>query len=154
MPFRLRRDTRKWFQDIAGDFEVDFDMYYLCLVAGLAAGGRRAETKSQDTTELVDTFPGSYKEKGRVIIALFLATEIERMGISQNDREAVHKQIKELVDPRTPSQLSEEGMRQMNQISYGGFDALTEEFDDRPRSIEVFLTRYCDAILHSCNFVS
>jgi hypothetical protein len=142
MPFRLRRDSRKWFQDIAGDFEVDFDMYYLCLVAGLAAGGRRAEVKTSDTTELVDTFPGSYREKGRVIIALFLATEIERMGISQDDREAVHKQIRELVDPRTPSQLSEDGMKLMNQISYGVFDVLTEQFDDRPRSIESFLVGY------------
>ena len=59
MPFRLRRDTRKWFQDITKDFELDFDMYYLCLVAGLSAGGRRSEIKSSDTTELVDTFPGS-----------------------------------------------------------------------------------------------
>ena len=146
MPFRLRRDTRKWFQDILKDFEVDFDMYYLCLVAGLAAGGRRAEIKSSETTELVENFPGSYKEKGRVIVALFLATEIERMGISQDDREAVHKQIRELVDPRTPSQLSENGMKIMNQISYGGFDVLTEEFDDRPRSSESFLTAYCKTL--------
>ena len=67
MPFRLRRDTRKWFQDIQSNFEVDFDMYYLCLVAGLAAGGRRAEIKTADTTELVDAYPGPYKERGRII---------------------------------------------------------------------------------------
>lgn len=142
MPFRLRRDTRKWFQDISKDFEVDFDMYYLCLAVGLAAGRRQTEIKSSETTELVDSWPGSYKEKGRIIIALCLATEIERMGISNDDREAVHKQIRELVDPWTPSQLSEDGMKLINQISYGGFDALTEEFDDRPRSLEAFLVTY------------
>jgi hypothetical protein len=142
MPFRLRRDARKWFQDISSEFEVDFDMYYLCLIAGLSHGGRRTEIKTQDTTELVDSFPGSYKEKSRVIIALFLATEIERMGISENDREAVHKQIRDLVDPRTPSQLSEAGMKLMNQVSYGGFDVLTEEYDDRPRSLESFLVSF------------
>ncbi len=147
MPFRLRRDTRKWFQDISKDFEVDFDMYYLCLVAGLSSGGRRADVKSSETTELVENFPGPYREKSRIIIALFLATEIERMGIAQDDREAVHKQIRELVDPRTPSQLSENGMKIMNQISYGGFDVLTEEFDDRPRSIESFLVSFHSRIL-------
>ncbi len=146
MPFRLRRDTRKWFQDISTDFAVDFDMYYLCLVAGLAAGGRQVDIKSTETTDLVDNFPGPYKEKSRVIIALFLATEIERMGISADDREAVHKQINGLVDPRTPSQLSEEGMKLMNQISYGGFEILTEQFEDRPRSTEAFLSRYCRLI--------
>ncbi len=142
MPFRLRKDTRHWFQDISGDFQVDFDMYYLCLVAGLSAGGRRIEIKSADTTELVDYFPGPYKEKNRIIIALFLATEIERMGVSTNDREAVHKQISKLVDPRTPSQLSEEGMKLMNQISYGGYELLTEQFEDRPRSTEAFLVKF------------
>lgn len=146
MPFRLRRDTRKWFQDISKDFDLDFDMYYLCLVAGLSAAGRRTEIKSSDTTELVDSWPGSYKEKGRLIIALFLAIEIERLGISQDDREAVHKQIRGLVDPRSPSQLSEDGMRLMNQISYGGFDVLTEEFDDRPRSTESFLVGFSQLI--------
>ncbi len=142
MPFRLRKDTRHWFQDISGDFVVDFDMYYLCLVAGLSAGGRRIDIKSTETTELVDYFPGPYKETNRIIISLFLATEIERMGVSTDDREAVHKQISKLVDPRTPSQLSEEGMKLMNQISYGGFDMLTEQFEDRPRSTEVFLVKF------------
>lgn len=142
MPFRLRRDTRTWFKDISKEFELDFDMYYLCLIAGISAGGRKADIKTSDTTELVDTFPGSYREKSRIIIALFLAGEIDRVGISSDDREAMHAQIRELVDPRTPSQLSDEGMRIMNQISYGGFDLLTEEFDDRPRSLETFLVAY------------
>ena len=142
MSFRLRKDTRNWFQDISVDFVVDFDMYYFCLVAGLSEGGRQIEIKTADTTELVDYFPGPYKEKSRVIIALFLATEIERMGIPIGDREAVHKQISNLVDPRTPSQLSEEGMKLMNQISYAGFEILTERFDDRPRSTEAFLTNF------------
>ncbi|MEX2258528.1 MAG: hypothetical protein WD672_07445 [Woeseia sp.] len=142
MAFRLRRDARRWFQDISADFDVDFDMYYLCLLAGLAAGGRRSEVRTTDTTELVDYFPGPYKEKGRVIIALFLATEIERIGIAKSDREAVHKQIRELVDPRTPSQLSDQGRKMMNAISSGGFELLTEQFDDRPRSIESFLVRF------------
>lgn len=142
MPFRLRRDARRWFQDISGNFEVDFDMYYFCLIAGLAAGGHRIEIKASETTELVDSFPGPYKEKGRIIVALFLATEISRMRIPKDDREAVYKQIRELVDPRTPAQLSETGMRLLNEISYGGFDLLTESFDDRPRSMETFLIQY------------
>lgn len=146
MPFRLRRDTRKWFQDISTSFEVDFDMYYLCFVAGLAAGARNAQTKTAETTELVENFPGPYREKSRIIIALFLSLELQRLEIDRGDREAVHKQIVNLVDPRTPSQLSDAGMKLMNEISYGGFDVLTEEFDDRPRSIEAFLSRYCRMI--------
>lgn len=142
MPFRLRRDARKWFQDVSEDFELDFDMYYLCLLAGLARAGKRVETKSADTTELVDAFPGPYKEKGRVIVALFLRVEIDRLGIAKDDREKIYKQIQELADTRTPSQLSDKGMKLMNEISYGGFDVLTEEFDDRPRSMEAFLISY------------
>lgn len=142
MPFRLRRDARAWFQDISTEFDVDFDMYYLCLMAGLAAGGRRSETRQQDTTELVDNFPGPYREKGRLIVALFVATEIRRLGVSVADRDAVHSQIRSLVDPRSPSQLSDDGLREMNLIASGGFDVLSEEMEDRPRTLEAFLPAF------------
>lgn len=146
MPFRLKRETRKWFQDISSNFEVDFDMYYLCLIASLASGGKKGDAERDEATDLVDSFPGAYKEKSRVIIALFLASEIERLGIASENREAVYKQIRQLVDPQTPSQLSDTGMKLMNQMSFGGFDLLTEQFEDRPRSLEAFLVRYHEIV--------
>jgi len=141
MPFRLRRDTRKWFADIEDDFALDFDMYYFCLMAGLRTD-RKEKVLTADTTELVDRFPDAYKAKGRLLTSVFLSKELEQQGIDLSERDAVHAAIAQLIDTDRPAKLSELGMNEMNKYSYGGFDILTEWLDDRPRSIETFLPLY------------
>lgn len=144
-PFRLRKDARKWFKEIEGGLASEapqFEMYYFCLAAGLAAG-RKADATTENTAELVDYFPGQYRSKGRVIVAWFLARELRSMGIKMHEREVVHMTIKSLVDPLSPSHLSDEGMRVLNRYSYGGFEVLTDEwFDTPPTSIETFLPMF------------
>ena len=141
MPFRLRRDARQWFRGVSSSFALDFDMYYLCLMAGLAES-RLANTATAETTELVDNFPGEYRTKGRLIVALFLARELRRMSIKYSERTTVHKTIDELVEPIAPSHLSDAGLRQINKYAYGGYEVLTEWFAERPRRLETFLLEY------------
>ena len=141
MPFRLRRDARQWFRGIHSAFSLDFDMYYLCLMAGLAES-RLANTATAETTELVDNFPGEYRTKGRLVVALFLARELRRLSIDYSERTTVHETIDRLVEPLSPSQLSDEGLREINRYAYGGYEVLTEWFADRPRRLETFLREY------------
>ena len=141
MPFRLRRDTRKWFRDIESEFQLDFDMYYICLIAGLSTC-EKTHVPTADTTELVDYYPGEYREKGRLIISLFLSRELKSQGINFSEREALHGEISGLLDSMSPSCLSDMGMKEMNRYSYGGFKILTEWFTKRPRSLEDFLPLY------------
>lgn len=142
MPFRLSKDAREWFQHIEDGFELDFDIYYLCLMAGLATG-KKGSVPTTQAPELVDYFPTAYQSKARVIVALFLSKELEAFGISMSERDQVYGQIAQLVDPLTPSGLSDVGMREMNRYSYGGFDVLANEwFEERPRIMEVFLPMF------------
>lgn len=145
MPFRLRKDAREWFKHIEPDLGLDFDMYYFCLIAGLATGTKR-DTPADQTTELVDNFPQKYAAKSRLIIGLFLAKEIERMGIDFSSRDLVYKQIHDLVDINTAHMLSDVGMREMNRLSYGGLEVLMEYFEERPASIETFLPEFQEHI--------
>ena len=139
MPFRLSKDAREWFRDLEDGFDIDFDIYYLCLMAGLSTGKKESVPTTQ-APELVDYFPADYQSKRRVIVALFLSKELEALGISMSERDQVYGQIAKLVDPLTPSGLSDVGMREMNRYSYGGFDVLANEwFEERPRIMEVFL---------------
>lgn len=121
-------------------------MYYLCLMAGLAGSYAIDNVTTADTTELVDNFPGEYREKGRLIIGFFLSRELKRLGIGLTEREALHTAISGLVDPQTPSRLSDAGMKQMNQYGYGGFELLATHFDDKPRHLETFLPMYAQMI--------
>lgn len=141
MPFRLRKDTRKWFKNVESAFDLDFDMYYLCLMAGLAVG-RKEDIPIGDTTELVDDFPGDYRAKGRLVLSLFLSRELKALGVKLSERTTLHSAIHRLVDPLSASHLSDAGLKEMNRYSFGGFEVLTEWFDDQPRTIETFLPLY------------
>ena len=142
MPFRLREDARKWFSDIRPKFELDFDTYYFCLMAGLATS-RKEAISAGETTDLVDNLPGRYRSRKGVIISLFLSKELEIMGVSMSEKSQVRAEIARLIDPQEPSGLSTTGMNEINCYSYGGYDVLANEwFDDRPRTIEVFLPMY------------
>jgi len=116
-------------------------MYYFCLIAGLLEE-KRSKIPSEKASELVSNFPGDYQEKSSYIIALFLSQELKSLGIDFSDREILHDQISKLVDSLSPSRLSTEGMRRMNEYSYGGLDVLKEWFGEKPRSLEEFLPHY------------
>jgi hypothetical protein len=141
MPFQLRLATRDWFRHIEDDFDLAFDMYYFCLVAGLVEGERTA-VDNHKKSELVSRFPGDYQEKSRYIIALYLSRELQSLGVDFTDRKTLHNQISSLIDSMRPSRLSPEGMRRMNQYSYGGLDVVKEWFEEKPRSLEEFLPHY------------
>jgi hypothetical protein len=144
MPFRLNNDAKKWFKDISKDFghASQFDMYYFCLMAGLATN-TLTHIPDSETSELVDSFPAEYAAKGRLIISLFISRELRRQGVEFTERAAVNSSIRRLVDPNSPSRLSSEGMKLLNQYSNGGFEVLVGWFgntpDDRPRMLATFL---------------
>lgn len=145
MAFRLRKDAHDWFKHIRNSLSLDFDMYYLCLMAGLTTR-RKEETLTAQTTELVGYFPGEYQPRAFVIIALFLSRELQEMGIHTSDRAGLNDAISGLVDPYSSSHLSDEGMRQVNKYAYGGYEVLNEWFEDRPQHIETFLPQYKEHI--------
>lgn len=145
MSFRLRKDARAWFRDLRPSLDLDFDMYYFCLMVGLAA--RNKETIQQaDTDEIVQYFPGEYGPRGRLIVAIFLKAELDGLGVKMTERAAVHETIRRLVSPTSPSYLSGDGEREINRYAHGGFEVLTEWFQERPRTLEVFLPMYFDRI--------
>ena len=63
MPFLLRDEAREWFRYVKDDFDLNFDMYYLCLLPGLSQGEKQT-LPGDKTSELVDNFPGSYQSRG------------------------------------------------------------------------------------------
>jgi len=138
--FRLRGEARDFFKSIRPQLELDFDVYYFCLQAGLAV--RRKADEPEHATDLVDYFPGDYKRNSRLIVALFLSRELHELGVSMTERTSVHKAIRGFIDPLSPSHLSDAGTKQLNRYAYGGYDVLNEWFDERPRHLETFLPLY------------
>lgn len=141
--FRIRNDARTWFKQIASDFNTDFDQYYFCLMAGFAAQ-RSNETGA--TSEFNDDFVQDYKEASRFLIGLLVTAELKTAGIGLGERDAVREMFKRLIDPRSPNQLTDDGMRRMNAYASGGYDFLADSREDKPFTSEEFLRDYAQLI--------
>ena len=149
MDFAIHKDARKWFEDIRSDLLAphgtvparDFDAFYFCFIAGIAAS-RKKDVPVADTVPLVENFPGPYKYRGRLLVALFLSRELDLLGVAMTEKRAVHGAIAQLVRYEAPNYLSDDGVREFNKYAFGGFDVLRDWFDDHPRSLETFLRAF------------
>jgi len=142
MDFQLRKDARKWFKDISTHYPILFDFYYLCLIVGFASGRRNTHMTSEEVDSLVENFPGDFRDRGRRLVGLLIHADLAYLGIDLDKRDDVYSRVAKLVDPNSPSDLSNEGIKIMNQYAHGGFDVLCENFSDRPTSIETFVRKY------------
>lgn len=143
--FRIRNDAKSWFNQIATfeHFHTDFDQYYLCLMAGFASG---RSNENGPTTEMVESFVEDYKEASRFLIGLLVTSELKKGGIDVRERETVRNLFRHLVDPQSPNELTEEGMRRMNAYASGGYDYLAEQRETKPYSGEEFIRDYVQLI--------
>jgi hypothetical protein len=143
MAFRLAKKASNWFRHIRNDngFEMEFDSYYFCLIAGLHSG-KNPGLSNSDSSEIVQNFPQAYRANRHLILALFLNAELKNLGISLVERSALNKQLTELINPISTTGLSDEGMKALNRYAYGGFLVLQDHFPEPPRSLDGFLVGY------------
>lgn len=149
MGFKIRNAAKDWFKHIRkkGALETDFDVYYFCLMAGLASKQKEQQVSAKETTDFIDRFPGDYKKSGGLLVSLLIKTELERLGINVSEKKNVRSVISRLVSTNPGSYLSDEGMRLMDSYSYAGFDVIRELFHgDLPRTLEIFLPLYAAKI--------
>jgi hypothetical protein len=144
MYFTLRNDSKEWFKPIESQLEFGFDIYYFCLMAGLASVYKN--DAPPPVTDLIDRFPGTYKNNGRLIIGLFLSTELSRMDVDYTDKRAVKGLLYNYIDSNSPIHLNDKGLKELNAYSHGGFERLQENFPDQPRKLETFLRLYTPII--------
>ena len=148
MDFMIRTDAKQWFRDVRGnkawEFQLDFDAFYCCFIAGVAML-RKRDVPHAEASGMVEYFPGEYGRRSRLLVALFLRHELEYMGVTLQEKGAVREQIARLIQPNARHFLTDEGVREFNKYAHGGFDVLQDWFGgepDRPRSLETFLRAF------------
>lgn len=143
LPFRLSKDAKHWFKLLfdQGGFKIGFDAFYFCFISGVVAKRKQSVT-GDETEELVRYFPEPYSSRGRLLVGLFLKSELETLGVAMEEREGVYSVINKLMSPDSPNFLSATGVREFNNYAHGGYEQLNEWFDDRPRSLETFLPKF------------
>lgn len=147
MPFRLREDAERWFKELDGKepAKTKFDLYYFCLMAGLASG-RTSDPSAFGAREIIDEFIQDYQPAQRLLIGLLVASEVRRGGIDFSEKAAVRAVFRRLVTPEAKTQLTDEGMRCMNAYASGGYDYLAESRDSAPATPEEFIRDFVGLI--------
>lgn len=147
MPFRLREDAERWFRELDGKepAKTKFDLYYFCLMAGLASG-RTSDPSVFGAREIIDEFIQDYQPAQRLLIGLLVAAEVRRGGIDLSEKAAVRAVFRRLVTPESKTQLTDEGMRCMNAYASGGYDLIAERRDSTPNSPEEFIRDFVGLI--------
>ena len=145
MAFRMRSEVDDWFKYIfkQGPIQTKFDLYYLCLMMGLATGQCERATSSQD---FVDYFVAEYKPVQRLILGLFIMAEISRLGLEVSEREEVRKLINDYLDPTNPAHLREDGFAKLNDYANAGFNVIVKELVNKSHHVEVFAQWYAEAL--------
>lgn len=144
MAFRLRKEARAWFKGIENSITSSaklFEYYYFCVAVGLTHGQKGAVT-NENTDELVDYYPGEFRSRGRILTAWLISRELRELGITVQERTQVHKVIRDLVDPQSPSFLNDHGMLELNKYASGGFELLSEKIQDSPKALPTFLIQF------------
>lgn len=139
--FRMRDDADRWFRKIADrpPIKTKLDLYYFCLMAGLMRGQLDDVNPG---TDIYIKFPQEYEGSRYQVLGLLLVAEMHREGLEFNDKQAVQGLIARYLAADSPSNLSAEGFKKANGYASGGFNVLTEHFEDSPQDVNVFLTRY------------
>lgn len=139
MAFKMRAEVDDWFRNIfkKGPIQTKFDLYYFCLMAGLAEGKTEPAVNA---TEFVDSFVRDYQPNRRLILGLMILAEAARLGLNTSDRAEVEKLMKKYLDAAHPAQLTELGFECLNDYAQAGFIAISEALQgNKPHQVETFL---------------
>ena len=130
-------------ESTTGKLQVQFDFYYLCLIAGFING----KISENIGDKFVDDFPStSFFPQRDLIVGLLIAAEIDRNEIDTTDRKRIEKLMVGLVKSDSPTHMSEKGERLMNQYAQGGFEYIAGKIPSI-YNLNTFLVRYYDEIV-------
>ncbi|EAZ89973.1 hypothetical protein CY0110_07249 [Crocosphaera chwakensis CCY0110] len=147
----MRHEAREWFSKIkkptkdTPPINTDFDLYYLCLMMGLASKNKSTPDPSH-SADFVDRFVKQHERQQNLIIGLLIQAELSDKSLTLDDKNQAKKILKDLIDPTNRfTSLTDDGMDKMNAYASGGFDYLQSKMP-KPYFAEDFLIRYVEIL--------
>ena len=148
--FKLRPDAKAWFSEIAKThpLKTDFDLYYFCVLAGLAHGHRKSASEpGEKPVPFIEYWVAPYEMSQYLILGLLLRLELASNGIRMDEPSAVQQICSDLFTNDNQTQLTNAGMDRLNEFASGGYELLAEEFSDKPYFVHEFLLLYSEILL-------
>ena len=139
MAFKLSKENRNWFKGISKNFTTKFDMYYLCLMMGIASNNK---SEADDAGDLIEYWPAEYSNYSNFIIGLMLYVEAKNKGINITKKSTTIEHLNTFLDPDEQSKLSsKKGFTEANKYAHGGCEIMMSKLQ-APHLLGEFLKRY------------
>lgn len=119
-----------------------FDTYYICLLLGLRAR-KLGHEDDLESDRFVENYPEEYRSQADFIAGLLIDAELDRKDIDLSNKQSVEREMILLLDPSSPTGLSDKGSELLNRYSVAGFELLQQEMP-APAKIEDLLVKYAE----------
>lgn len=145
MSFIFPKGARDFFKGIdkqreGGHKFIMFDQYYCCLLAGVESR-RIGSEEDLEGEPFINAYPEDYRSQADIIAGLLIDAELDRKAIASEDKASIEQEMVRLLNPTSPTRLSEEGNRLLNLYAAEGFRLVHDRMMP-PASIEEFLVAY------------
>ena len=154
MRFRMAQDVKAYFGNIVNQGGshgsedrnkfLMFDPYYCCALIGMAAC--EIDANENGLTDLVQDYPGTYRDCKAYIAGLLVASEVKRrfqgVDIHTIKPEILEGVMLEYLTSEDDTLLTDAGIRRLNAYSRKGAQIYQELFPDKPTSREEFLAGF------------
>lgn len=157
MHFKMAQDVRNYFSNIInvggshGSEDKNkfliFDPYYCCALIGMSAC--EIDTDETGFVDIVQGYPGAYRDSKAYIAGLLVASEAKRKGIDLNNPK-LEAMMLEYLTSEDETLLTDEGIKTLNAYSRKGARLYQELFPDKPLSREEFLLGFNLAVQMYC----
>lgn len=157
MHFKIAQDIKSYFSNIintGGSHGSEdrnkfliFDPYYCCALIGM--GACEIDPDESGLVDIVQGYPGPYRDSKAYIAGLLVASEAKRKGIDIRNPK-LESIMLEYLTGDDDTLLTDEGIKMLNAYSRKGAELFQELFPDKPVSREEFLEGFNLAIQMYC----
>lgn len=157
MHFKMAQDVRSYFSNIinvGGSHGSEdrnkfliFDPYYCCALIGM--GACEIDPDESGFVDIVQGYPGPYRDSKAYIAGLLVASEAKRKGIDIHNPK-LESIMLEYLTSDDDTLLTDEGIKMLNAYSRKGARLFQDLFPDKPVSREEFLEGFHLAMSMYC----
>lgn len=128
-------------QNLFSPFLDKLDLFYLCLLVGL-----KNEIKDQilnyETSDITDKWTLNLKNSkaSDFIIGLYLSKLTKN---NDDDKAKINSQLNHVLDHNSDTKLSEDGLKELHEYAFGGYNKILERLDG---NIPSTLVKFFDTV--------
>jgi len=128
-------------QNLFSPFSDKLDLFYICLLVGLK-NEIKDQSQNYELSDITDKWTLNLKntKASDYIIGLYLSKLTKN---NKDDKAKINTQLNSVLDHNSDTKLSEDGLKELHEYAFGGYNKILEELDG---SIPSTLVKFFDTI--------